>query len=44
MDRRPRLASVMVTGLRAAGGLVDLPHDVELAKAGETVTVRAASA
>ncbi len=30
MDRRPRMASVLVTGTDAAGGLVDLPHDVEL--------------
>jgi ABC-type polysaccharide/polyol phosphate transport system ATPase subunit len=44
MDRRPRMASVMVTGIHAAGGLVDLPHDVELVQAGEKVTVRAASA
>jgi ABC-type polysaccharide/polyol phosphate transport system ATPase subunit len=44
MDRRPRLTSVMVTGIHAAGGLVDLPHDVELVQAGATVSVRAASA
>jgi len=44
MDRRPRMASVMITGIHAAGGLVDLPHDVELVQEGGTVSVRAASA
>jgi ABC-type polysaccharide/polyol phosphate transport system ATPase subunit len=44
MDRRPRMASVMITGIHAAGGLVDLPHDVELVQSGGTVSVRAASA
>jgi ABC-type polysaccharide/polyol phosphate transport system ATPase subunit len=44
MDRRPRMASVIITGIHAAGGLVDLPHDVELVQAGGTVSVRAASA
>jgi ABC-type polysaccharide/polyol phosphate transport system ATPase subunit len=29
MDRRPRMLSVIVTGLHTTGGLVDLPHDVE---------------
>jgi ABC-type polysaccharide/polyol phosphate transport system ATPase subunit len=28
MDRRQRMATVVVTGTEAAGGLVDLPHDV----------------
>jgi ABC-type polysaccharide/polyol phosphate transport system ATPase subunit len=32
-DRRERLASVVVTGSRAAGGLVDLPHDVRVERA-----------
>jgi ABC-type polysaccharide/polyol phosphate transport system ATPase subunit len=44
LDRRPRLGSVMVTGIHAAGGLVDIPHDVELERAGETLTARASSA
>jgi ABC-2 type transport system ATP-binding protein len=44
MDRRPRMASVIITGIHAAGGLVDLPHDVELVQEGGTVSVRAASA
>jgi hypothetical protein len=30
MDRRPEMASVVVTGDYASGGLVELPHDVEL--------------
>jgi ABC-type sugar transport system ATPase subunit len=30
MDRRPRMLSTLVTGLHNSGGLVDLPHDVEL--------------
>jgi ABC-type polysaccharide/polyol phosphate transport system ATPase subunit len=34
MDRRPRMASIVVTGTRAAGGLVDLPHDVAFDPAG----------
>jgi ABC-type polysaccharide/polyol phosphate transport system ATPase subunit len=34
LDRRPELASVVVTGSHESGGLVDLPHDVRL-KAGE---------
>jgi hypothetical protein len=38
------MASVIITGIHAAGGLVDLPHDVELVQAGGTVSVRAASA
>jgi len=28
MDRRPRMRSVVVTGRRVTGGLVDLPHDM----------------
>jgi len=31
MDRRPRMASAVVTGAHVTGGLVDLPHDVRLA-------------
>jgi ABC-2 type transport system ATP-binding protein len=34
MDRRERMASVVVTGTRSAGGLVDLPHDLELVRVG----------
>jgi hypothetical protein len=30
LDRRPNLASVVVTGEHASGGLVDLPHEVTL--------------
>jgi ABC-type polysaccharide/polyol phosphate transport system ATPase subunit len=30
MDRRPQLATAIVTGTRISGGLVDLPHDVRL--------------
>jgi ABC-type polysaccharide/polyol phosphate transport system ATPase subunit len=28
MDRRPRVASAVVTGTRTSGALVDLPHDI----------------
>jgi Wzt C-terminal domain len=44
MDRRPRIASLVVTGSHESGGLVDLPHDVSLEHAGETVDARASSA
>ena len=30
MDRRPQLATAIVTGTRVSGGLVDLPHEVRL--------------
>jgi ABC-type polysaccharide/polyol phosphate transport system ATPase subunit len=30
MDRRPRMTSVVVTGTRTSGALVDLPHDISL--------------
>jgi hypothetical protein len=40
MDRRPRMVSAMVTGLHAAGGLVDLPHEVTLEHAGGRLTAR----
>ena len=30
LDRRERLASVVVTGNRAGGGAVDLPHDLTI--------------
>ena len=39
-DRRPRMASLVVTGTRQTGGVVDLPHDVELESAGEKLTAR----
>jgi ABC-2 type transport system ATP-binding protein len=41
MDRRPQLASVVVTGRQASGGVVDLPHDVTLEAAGQKLTARA---
>jgi ABC-type polysaccharide/polyol phosphate transport system ATPase subunit len=44
LDRRPRMASVVVTGTLVSGGLVDLPHDVSLERAGETLTARASTA
>ncbi|MEA2397146.1 MAG: type transport system ATP-binding protein [Thermoleophilaceae bacterium] len=44
MDRRPRMSSVVVTGTRVSGGLVDLPHDVSLERAGEVVTAHASTA
>jgi ABC-type polysaccharide/polyol phosphate transport system ATPase subunit len=34
MDRRPRIASIVVTGTHHSGGLVDLPHDVSLERVG----------
>ncbi len=30
LDRRDRMTSVIVTGLRAGGGMVDIPHDVSI--------------
>jgi ABC-type multidrug transport system ATPase subunit len=39
-DRRPRMASLVVTGSRQTGGVVDLPHDVGLEIAGEKLTAR----
>jgi ABC-type polysaccharide/polyol phosphate transport system ATPase subunit len=43
IDRRPRMTSVVVTGTHRSGGVVDLPHDVSLERAGETLTARASS-
>jgi ABC-type polysaccharide/polyol phosphate transport system ATPase subunit len=43
MDRRPRMTSIVVTGAMVSGGLVDLPHEVSLERAGETLTARASS-
>jgi hypothetical protein len=40
-DRRPRMTSAVVTGTRASGGIVDLPHDVALERAGEVLSARA---
>ncbi|HKP90887.1 MAG TPA: ABC transporter ATP-binding protein [Thermoleophilaceae bacterium] len=40
-DRRPRMTSVVVTGTRTSGGLVDLEHDVALERAGEVLSARA---
>jgi hypothetical protein len=34
MDRRPQMATAVVTGTLVSGGLVDLPHDVRLETAG----------
>ena len=36
IDRWERATSVMVTGSRATGGLVDLPHDIALERVGAT--------
>jgi ABC-2 type transport system ATP-binding protein len=44
IDRRPRMTSIVVTGTHVSGGVVDLPHDVSLERAGETLTARASSA
>jgi ABC-type multidrug transport system ATPase subunit len=35
MDRRPRMATALVTGTHVSGGLVDLPHDVRFGARGE---------
>ena len=40
LDRRPQLASAMVTGTHTSGGLVDVPHDVSLEAAGQLMTGR----
>jgi hypothetical protein len=40
-DRRPRVASIVTTGARSSGGLVDLAHDVSLERAGEVLSARA---
>jgi hypothetical protein len=34
IDRRPRMASIVVTSNDAAGGFVDLPHEVSLEHTG----------
>jgi ABC-type polysaccharide/polyol phosphate transport system ATPase subunit len=40
-DRRPRMTSLVVTGSRNTGGVVDLPHDVAIETAsGEKLTAR----
>ena len=44
LDRRPRMTSIVVTGTHTSGGVVDLPHDVSLERAGETLTARGSSA
>jgi ABC-type polysaccharide/polyol phosphate transport system ATPase subunit len=44
LDRRPRMTSVVVTGTRVSGGLVDIPHDLSLKRAGEVLTGHAWSA
>ena len=36
-DRRPRMVSAIVAGAYESGGLVDLPHDVSLERAGREV-------
>ncbi|MEA2352043.1 MAG: type transport system ATP-binding protein [Thermoleophilaceae bacterium] len=43
IDRRPRFTSIVVTGTYISGGVVDLPHDVSLERAGETLSGRASS-
>jgi ABC-2 type transport system ATP-binding protein len=44
LDRRPHMSSVVVTGTRKSGGLVDLEHDVSLERAGEVLSARATKA
>jgi ABC-type polysaccharide/polyol phosphate transport system ATPase subunit len=41
IDRRVGFASVIVAGTRETGGLVDLPHDVSIEGAGQTLGGRA---
>jgi len=38
IDRRPRMASVVMTGTHAAGGVVDLPHEVSFEHAGSKLS------
>jgi ABC-type polysaccharide/polyol phosphate transport system ATPase subunit len=41
LDRRPRLTSVVVTGTRNTGGVVDIPHDVAIeSSTGDKLTDR----
>jgi hypothetical protein len=41
LDRRPRFTSVVVTGTRNTGGVVDIPHDVAIeSSTGEKLTDR----
>jgi ABC-type multidrug transport system ATPase subunit len=42
MDRRPRMTSIVVTGTHISGALVDVPHDISLESAGDTLSARAA--
>jgi hypothetical protein len=35
MDSRPRFGSIIVTGTESSGGLVDLPHDVDMERVSE---------
>ena len=44
IDRRPRMTSIVTTGTRVSGGVVDLPHDVSLERAGEVLSARASTA
>jgi ABC-type polysaccharide/polyol phosphate transport system ATPase subunit len=44
IDRRPQMTSVVMTGTRKSGGLVDLAHDVALERAGEVLSARATMA
>ncbi|MBA2505546.1 MAG: ABC transporter ATP-binding protein [Thermoleophilaceae bacterium] len=37
LDRRPQMASVLVTGNHVSGALVDLPHDVSIERGGVQV-------
>jgi hypothetical protein len=36
LDRRERLASIVVSGMRDLGGAVNLPHSVELERVGRS--------
>jgi hypothetical protein len=41
MDRRPRMTSVVVTGTKTSGALVDLPHEIALEHGGRRLAGRA---
>ncbi|MFN2616495.1 MAG: ABC transporter ATP-binding protein [Thermoleophilaceae bacterium] len=43
MDRRPQMATAVVTGSHLSGGLVDLPHDVRLEAPGSVLAGSAGS-
>jgi hypothetical protein len=37
IDRRPRMCSAVISGDRASGGLLEIPHDVALTTPGRVL-------